>query len=80
MMSLSYGPVATISVALMTNFIFLHENAELSTKTGGNPASLPPKLAETGFEACQKPHENQRPAFCQKIINVQALFLERSFV
>lgn len=46
MMSLSYGPVVTISVASMTNFIFLHENAELSTKTGGNPAPLPPKLVE----------------------------------
>ena len=42
--------------------------------------NFPPKLVEAGFEACQKPHENQRPAFCQKIIKVQALFLERLFV
>ena len=50
------------------------------TKTSGNHTSLPPKLVESGFEDCQKPHENQRPAFCQKIIKVQALFLEHLFV
>lgn len=33
------------------------------TKVGGNYEPLPPKLVESGFEACQKPHENQRPAF-----------------